>query len=159
MDVSPQQIVSVGTAMIPFLENDDATRALMGSNMQRQAVPLLATQAPIIGTGIEHKAAKDSGVVVKAKHKGTVTKVSSDMIEITRDEDRKVDKYTIRKFKKANQGTTFNQRPIVNKGDKVDVTAISKGKGFQGAIKRLGQHRGPMAHGSKFHRHQGSNGA
>ena len=124
MDVSPQQIVSVGTAMIPFLENDDATRALMGSNMQRQAVPLLATQAPIIGTGIEHKAAKDSGVVVKAKHKGTVTKVSSDLIEITRDEDRKVDKYTIRKFKKANQGTTFNQRPIVNKGDKVDVDDI-----------------------------------
>ncbi|MDY6064741.1 MAG: DNA-directed RNA polymerase subunit beta [Finegoldia sp.] len=124
MDVSPQQIVSVGTAMIPFLENDDATRALMGSNMQRQAVPLLSTQAPIIGTGIEYKAAKDSGVVVKAKNAGVVTKVSADEIEITRDSDKKVDKYKIRKFKKANQGTTFNQRPMVNQGDRVEADDI-----------------------------------
>lgn len=115
MDVSPQQIVSVGTAMIPFLENDDATRALMGSNMQRQAVPLLKTEAPVIGTGIEHRAAKDSGVVVVAKSDGVVTKVSSDEIQITRDEDKKVEYYQILKFKRSNQGTTLNQRPIVKK--------------------------------------------
>ena len=115
MDVSPQQIVSVGTAMIPFLENDDATRALMGSNMQRQAVPLLKTEAPIIGTGIEHRAAKDSGVVIVVKSDGVVTKVSSDEIQITRDEDKKVEYYKVLKFKRSNQGTTLNQRPIVKK--------------------------------------------
>ena len=115
MDVSPQQIVSVGTAMIPFLENDDATRALMGSNMQRQAVPLLKTEAPVIGTGIEHRAAKDSGVVIVAKSDGVVTKVSSDEIQITRDEDKKVEYYKVLKFKRSNQGTTLNQRPIVKK--------------------------------------------
>ena len=115
MDVSPQQIVSVGTAMIPFLENDDATRALMGSNMQRQAVPLIKTEAPIIGTGIEHRAAKDSGVVIVAKSDGVVTKVSSDEIQITRDEDKKVEYYKVLKFKRSNQGTTLNQRPIVKK--------------------------------------------
>ncbi|WP_237037581.1 DNA-directed RNA polymerase subunit beta [Mediannikoviicoccus vaginalis] len=115
MDVSPQQIVSVGTAMIPFLENDDATRALMGSNMQRQAVPLIKTEAPVIGTGIEHRAAKDSGVVIVAKSDGVVTKVSSDEIQITRDEDKKVEYYKVLKFKRSNQGTTLNQRPIVKK--------------------------------------------
>ena len=115
MDVSPQQIVSVGTAMIPFLENDDATRALMGSNMQRQAVPLIKTEAPVIGTGIEHRAAKDSGVVIVAKSDGVITKVSSDEIQITRDEDKKVEYYKVLKFKRSNQGTTLNQRPIVKK--------------------------------------------
>ena len=124
MDVSPQQIVSVGTAMIPFLENDDATRALMGSNMQRQAVPLLKTDAPIIGTGIEHKAAKDSGVVVLSKCDGTISKVASNEIHITRDSDKRVERYKILKFKRSNQGTTFNQRPIVNVGDKVSVGDI-----------------------------------
>ena len=117
MDVSPKQIVSVGTAMIPFLENDDANRALMGSNMQRQAVPLLTTEAPIIGTGIEYKAAKDSGVVVIAKESGFVSKVSADSIEITRDSDKGITRYTLDKFKRANQGTTINQRAIVEQGE------------------------------------------
>jgi DNA-directed RNA polymerase subunit beta len=120
MDVSPKQIVSVGTAMIPFLENDDANRALMGANMQRQAVPLLKTEAPIIGTGIEYKAAKDSGVVVIAKNAGTVMRVSSNEILIKRDEDGQIDKYKLLKFKRSNQGTTINQRPIVEKGEKVE---------------------------------------
>lgn len=124
MDVSPQQIVSVGTAMIPFLENDDATRALMGSNMQRQAVPLLKTDAPIIGTGIEHKAAKDSGVVVISNCNGVVTKVASNEIQITRDEDKRVERYKILKFKRSNQGTAFNQRPIVKVGERVSVGDI-----------------------------------
>ena len=119
MDVSPQQIVSVGTAMIPFLENDDATRALMGSNMQRQAVPLLKTDAPIIGTGIEHKAAKDSGVVILSKSDGIVTRVASNEIHVTRDSDKRVERYRVLKFKRSNQGTTFNQRPIVKVGQKV----------------------------------------
>ncbi|NMB44347.1 MAG: DNA-directed RNA polymerase subunit beta, partial [Clostridiales bacterium] len=117
MDVSPQQIVSVGTAMIPFLENDDATRALMGSNMQRQAVPLIKTDAPIIGTGIEHKAAHDSGVVLLCKNDGVVTEVSGDEIQVTRDSDRRVERYKVMKFKRTNYGTTFNQRPIVRIGD------------------------------------------
>lgn len=119
MDVSPKQIVSVGTAMIPFLENDDANRALMGANMQRQAVPLLKTEAPIIGTGIEYKAARDSGVVEIARNSGTVVKVSSDEILIERDEDKQIDRYKLLKFKRSNQGTTINQRPIVVKGEKV----------------------------------------
>ncbi len=120
MDISPKQIVSVGTAMIPFLENDDANRALMGANMQRQAVPLLKSEAPIIGTGIEYKAARDSGVVVIAKNSGVVVKVSSNEILIKRDEDGQIDRYKLLKFKRSNQGTTINQRPIVNKGDKVE---------------------------------------
>src|SRR5690625_2023252 len=117
MDVSPQQIVSVGTAMIPFLENDDATRALMGSNMQRQAVPLIKTDAPIIGTGIEHKAAHDSGVVLLCKNDGVVTEVSGDEIQVTRDSDRRVERYKVMKVKRTEHGTTFNQRPIVRIGD------------------------------------------
>ena len=120
MDVSPKQIVSVGTAMIPFLENDDANRALMGANMQRQAVPLLKAEAPIIGTGIEYKAARDSGVVVIAKNSGTVVKVSSEEILIERDEDGQIDRYKLLKFKRSNQGTTINQRPIVAKGEKIE---------------------------------------
>ena len=119
MDVSPKQIVSVGTAMIPFLENDDANRALMGANMQRQAVPLLKTEAPIIGTGIEYKAARDSGVVVLAKHSGVVVRVSSSEILIKRDEDGQIDKYKLLKFKRSNQGTCINQRPIVAESEKV----------------------------------------
>src|SRR5574344_2503 len=128
MDVSPQQIVSVGAALIPFLENDDATRALMGANMQRQAVPLLKAESPIIGTGIEHRAAKDSGVVVVAKSSGTVTYVGDERIEVKRDKadefGAKVDEYSILKFKRANQGTTINQRPIVKVGDHVEAGNI-----------------------------------
>jgi len=124
MDVSPRQIVSVGTAMIPFLENDDANRALMGSNMQRQAVPLLKTEAPIIGTGIEYKAAKDSGTVVVAKASGIVEKVSASEILIRRNEDNQIDRYKLLKFKRSNQGTTINQRPIVKQGEVIEKSQI-----------------------------------
>lgn len=119
MDVSPKQLVSVGTAMIPFLENDDANRALMGANMQRQAVPLLKTEAPVIGTGIEYKAAKDSGTVVIAQHSGIVEKVSASQIIIRKDEDNQFEKYKLLKYIRSNQGTTINQRPIVVKGERV----------------------------------------
>ena len=118
MDVSPKQVVSIATAMIPFLENDDANRALMGANMQRQAVPLLRTQAPLVGTGMEYKAACDSGVMVLAKNKGVVEKVSADTI-IIRNEDGELDTYELQKFLRSNQGTCINQVPIVNKGDEV----------------------------------------
>ena len=120
MDVSPKQVVSVATAMIPFLENDDANRALMGSNMQRQAVPLLVTEAPYIGTGIEYKAACDSGAVVLAKNAGTVTYVDANKVKITRDSDGLVDEYKMLKFKRSNQGTCINQRPIVSYGEHVE---------------------------------------
>jgi DNA-directed RNA polymerase subunit beta len=116
MDVSPKQLVSVATAMIPFLENDDANRALMGANMQRQAVPLIRPEAPIIGTGMEYKAAKDSGVVVLAKESGVVKKVSSNLIVIKGD-DKKEYRYDLLKFKRSNQGTCINQRPIVSEGE------------------------------------------
>ncbi|MGL4848097.1 MAG: DNA-directed RNA polymerase subunit beta, partial [Clostridium sp.] len=119
MDVSPRQIVSVATAMIPFLENDDATRALMGSNMQRQAVPLLKPQAPIVGTGIEYRAAADSGVLPKAKNEGVVTYVSASEIKVKRDLDGGVDSYKLLKFKRSNQGTCINQRPLVSVGEMV----------------------------------------
>ncbi|NLM09900.1 MAG: DNA-directed RNA polymerase subunit beta [Clostridiaceae bacterium] len=118
MDVSPKQLVSVATSMIPFLENDDANRALMGSNMQRQAVPLIRTEAPIIATGIEHKAAKDSGVVVIAKNDGIVENVTSNEI-VVRLDDGKKDVYKLLKYKRSNQGTCINQRPIVKRGDLV----------------------------------------
>ncbi|WP_035172500.1 DNA-directed RNA polymerase subunit beta [Caldanaerobius polysaccharolyticus] len=118
MDVSPKQIVSVATAMIPFLENDDANRALMGANMQRQAVPLLVTEAPIVGTGMEYKAAVDSGAVVIAKNSGVVTRVTADEIVIKRD-DGGTDRYKLQKFKRSNQGTCINQRPIVRKHQRV----------------------------------------
>ncbi|MBS3995677.1 MAG: DNA-directed RNA polymerase subunit beta [Alkaliphilus sp.] len=121
MDVSPKQVVSVATAMIPFLENDDANRALMGSNMQRQAVPLLKTDAPIIGTGMEYVAAKDSGVVVLAKNSGIVDRVGADEIVIKRDSDGGRDKYKLLKFRRSNQGTCINQRPIVDKGEHVEA--------------------------------------
>ena len=120
MDVSPKMVVSVATAMIPFLENDDANRALMGSNMQRQAVPLLKTDSPIIGTGMEYKAAVDSGTVVLAKRAGTVTQMDAKTIQITVAEDD-VDTYELIKFMRSNQGTCINQRPIVEIGQVVEA--------------------------------------
>ena len=123
MDVSPKMVVSVATAMIPFLENDDANRALMGSNMQRQAVPLLKTESPIVGTGMEYKAAVDSGTVVLAKRAGKVTKVSADLVEITT-EDGSVDRYELIKFMRSNQGTCINQRPIVDEGQTVEANEV-----------------------------------
>ena len=119
MDVSPKMVVSVATSMIPFLENDDAHRALMGSNMQKQAVPLLKTESPIVGTGMEYKAAVDSGVVVLAKHSGRVTKVDAEQIEILSDENI-LDHYDIIKFMRSNQGTCVNQRPIVTLNQRVE---------------------------------------
>ena len=124
MDVSPKQVVSVATAMIPFLENDDANRALMGSNMQRQAVPLLVTEAPYIGTGIEYKAACDSGAVVLAKNSGTVSYVDSNEIRIQRDDDGTEDVYKLLKFKRSNQGTCINQKPIVDFGEKIEAGEV-----------------------------------
>ena len=124
MDVSPQQIVAVGTSMIPFLENDDANRALMGANMQRQAVPLLKTEAPVVGTGIEYRAAKDSGVVIVSKNKGKIKKVDSVHIEVERESDKVIDTYKLHKFMGGNQGTTINQRPIVKEGDLVEAGEI-----------------------------------
>ena len=118
MDVSPKMVVSVATAMIPFLENDDTNRALMGANMQRQAVPLLKTDAPIVGTGMEYKAAVDSGVCVLAKEAGVVERVSADEVQI-REEDGKLHKYPLIKFMRSNQSTCINQRPIVDKGEVV----------------------------------------
>jgi len=118
MDVSPKMVVSVATAMIPFLENDDNSRALMGSNMQKQAVPLMMTESPIVGTGMEYKAAVDSGVVVCAKEEGIVEKASGDIIVI-RENDGNRHEYHLIKFKRSNQGTCVNQRPIVFKGDHV----------------------------------------
>ncbi|MFH1879601.1 MAG: DNA-directed RNA polymerase subunit beta [Bacillota bacterium] len=119
IDVSPRQVVSVATAMIPFLENDDANRALMGSNMQRQAVPLLMPEAPIIGTGMEYKAAQDSGVVVIAKDDGVVTKVAGDQV-IVADKHKEEQIYHLQKFTRSNQGTCINQRPRVSVGQKVE---------------------------------------
>ena len=120
MDVSPKQLVSVATAMIPFLENDDANRALMGANMQRQAVPLLMPEAPVVGTGMEYKAAHDSGVVVVAHEDATVIYVAADKV-VTEDASGIRHTYKLIKFKRSNQGTCINQRPIVNVGDKVKV--------------------------------------
>ena len=120
MDVSPRMVVSVATAMIPFLENDDANRALMGSNMQRQAVPLLRTESPIVGTGMEYKAGVDSGVCVLAKRAGVVRSVSADEVRVTRD-DGEIDTYHIIKFMRSNQGTCVNQVPVVSVGDRVQV--------------------------------------
>ena len=118
MDVSPKMVVSVATAMIPFLENDDANRALMGANMQRQAVPLLVTESPIVGTGMEYKAAVDSGVCVLAKADGVVERVSATDI-VVRQDDGFVETYHLIKFMRSNQGTCVNQRPIVEKGERV----------------------------------------
>jgi len=119
MDVSPKQLVGVSASMIPFLENDDANRALMGANMQRQAVPLLTPDAPVVGTGMEYKAAKDSGAVILSKNSGTAVKVTGDQILIKTDKGN-IDSYKLMKFKRSNQGSCVNQRPIVRKGDRVE---------------------------------------
>ena len=119
MDVSPKMVFSVATALIPFLQNDDATRALMGSNMQRQAVPLLTTEAPVVGTGMEEKAAVDSGVCVVAEEGGTVERSTSTEITVRQD-DGKLKKYKLTKFQRSNQSNCYNQRPIVFKGDRVE---------------------------------------
>ena len=118
IDVSPKELVSVAAAMIPFLEHDDVKRSLMGSNMQRQAVPLLTTEAPIVGTGIEYRAAKDSGITVTAKNEGIIEKVSADEI-LVRNKKNEIDTYHLRKFKRTNGGTCINQRPVVTRGEKV----------------------------------------
>ena len=123
IDVSPKQLVSIAAAMIPFLENDDAKRSLMGSNMQRQAVPLLMPEAPIVGTGIEYRAAKDSGITVTAKNDGIVEKVTGDEV-IVRNKNNVLDKYKLRKFKRTNGGTCINQRPVVAKGERVKAGEI-----------------------------------
>ncbi len=123
MDVSPKQLVSVATALIPFLENDDTNRALMGSNMQRQAVPLLKTESSIVATGIEAAIARDSGVIVRAKEAGTAIGVSSDKIRI-REDSGFISEYPLKKFERSNQGTCLNQRPIISTGDRVEKGEI-----------------------------------
>ncbi len=123
MDVSPKQLVSVATALIPFLENDDTNRALMGSNMQRQAVPLMKTESAIVATGIEHAIARDSGVMVRAKNAGVAVGVSSDCIKI-REENGLETEYPLKKFQRSNQGTCLNQRPIISTGDRVEAGEI-----------------------------------
>ncbi len=139
MDVSPRMVVSVATAMIPFLENDDANRALMGSNMQRQAVPLLMTESPIVGTGMEYKAGVDSGVCVLAKHPGVIRSVSADEVKVATD-DGKIDSYHIIKFMRSNQGTCFNQVPIVSVNDRVNVgDVIADGPGTKDGEIALGK--------------------
>ena len=139
MDVSPKMVFSVATAMIPFLENDDANRALMGPNMQRQAVPLLVTEAPTVGTGMEMKAAVDSGNCVTAKEAGVVERAESNRI-IIRKEDGNMDEYKLAKFVRSNQGTCMNQRPIVTKGDKVEKgQVIADGPSTSGGEIALGK--------------------
>ena len=120
MDISPRMVVSVATAMIPFLENDDVNRALMGANMQRQAVPLIRTEAPIVGTGMEYKAGVDSGVCVLCERAGVVKSVSADLVRVTTD-NGDIDDYVITKFMRSNQSTCINQVPVVNRGDRVEV--------------------------------------
>ena len=123
MDVSPKQMVSVATALIPFLENDDANRALMGSNMQRQAVPLLVTDSPVVGTGMEYKTAKDSGICIIAKNPGIVERVSADEIVIRNDNSQR-DVYKLIKYQRSNQSTCLNQKPIVDLGQRVEADQI-----------------------------------
>ncbi len=123
MDVSPRQMVSVATAMIPFLEHDDANRALMGSNMQRQSVPLLRSEAPLVGTGMEYRAAKDAGDVIVAEKSGVVAELSADFITVANDDATYVT-YRVQKFRRSNQGTCFNQRPIVNEGDRIEAGQV-----------------------------------
>lgn len=138
MDVSPKQVVSVGTALIPFLENDDANRALMGANMQRQAVPLLRTQAPLVGTGMEYTAARDSGVCVLAEHAGTVKRVTAEEIIIQTD-DGKTDEYHLIKFVRSNQSTCVNQHPLVTKGERVEAgQTLADGMATDGGELALG---------------------
>jgi DNA-directed RNA polymerase subunit beta len=123
MDVSPRQMVSVATAMIPFLEHDDANRALMGSNMQRQAVPLLKGEAPLVGTGMEYRAAKDAGDVIVAEKSGVVHELSADYITVAND-DATYTTYRVAKFRRSNQGTCFNQTPIVGEGDRIEAGQV-----------------------------------
>ena len=138
MDVSPKQLVSVATAMIPFLESDDAHRALMGANMQRQAVPLIKTDSPIVGTGIEYKAAVDSGIVIVAKNDGVVSYVSADKIVI--DTKSGKDEYTLIKYQRSNAGTCIMQKPIVRKGEKVKKgEVIADGPSTQNGELALGK--------------------
>ena len=140
MDVSPKMVFSVATSMIPFLENDDANRALMGSNMQRQAVPLLTTEAPVVGTGMEAKAAVDSGVCVVAKHAGVVERSASNEIIVKRDLDGGKDVYRLTKFKRSNQSNCYNQKPIVFKGNHVEVgEVIADGPSTQNGEIALGR--------------------
>uniref|UniRef100_UPI003FF09764 DNA-directed RNA polymerase subunit beta n=1 Tax=Candidatus Ventrimonas sp. TaxID=3048889 RepID=UPI003FF09764 len=140
MDVSPKMVFSVATSMIPFLENDDANRALMGSNMQRQAVPLLSTEAPVVGTGIEAKAAVDSGVCVLAKHAGVVERSASNEIIIKRDDNGGRDIYHLTKFKRSNQSNCYNQKPIVYKNDHVEAgEVIADGPSTQNGEIALGK--------------------
>ncbi|MDE7029809.1 MAG: DNA-directed RNA polymerase subunit beta [Lachnospiraceae bacterium] len=139
MDVSPKMVFSVATALIPFLQNDDANRALMGSNMQRQAVPLLFTEAPVVGTGIEVKAAVDSGVCVVAKKSGTITYVSSKLIRIAYDDGEKAE-FRLHKFERSNQSNCYNQKPIVFKGDHVEAgQVIADGASTSGGELGLGK--------------------
>ena len=139
MDVSPKQVVAVATACIPFLENDDSNRALMGANMQRQAVPLIDPHAPFVGTGMEHQAAHDSGAAILAKHEGTVEFVDGGEIRIRRTTGE-LDKYTVTKYRRSNSGTSYNQRPLVQIGDKVDKDEIiGNGPSMEGGEMALGQ--------------------
>src|SRR5690625_3593445 len=123
MDVSARQMVSVATAMIPFLEHDDANRALMGANMQRQAVPLVRSEAPLVGTGLERRAAVDAGDVILADKAGVVTEVSADSIHVAAD-DGTSQIYRVAKFRRSNQGTSYNQRVLVDEGDRVEVGSV-----------------------------------
>ncbi|UJF15746.1 DNA-directed RNA polymerase subunit beta [Jeotgalibaca sp. MA1X17-3] len=139
MDVSPKQVVAVATACIPFLENDDSNRALMGANMQRQAVPLINPQAPLIGTGMEYKAAHDSGAALLCANEGIVEYVDADQIRI-RQEDGTLDKYALTKFQRSNSGTCYNQRPIVNVGDHAEVgDTLADGPSMEKGELALGQ--------------------
>jgi DNA-directed RNA polymerase subunit beta len=140
MDVSPKQIVSVATAMIPFLEHDDANRALMGSNMMRQSVPLLQPESPVVGTGVEFRAAFDSQGVMVATHPGTVVSVTADHIVVERDEGDERDVYRLKKFLRSNQGTCINQRPVVDVGHRVtDGQVLADGSSTDGGEMALGQ--------------------
>ena len=140
MDVSPKMVFSVATSMIPFLENDDANRALMGSNMQRQAVPLLTTEAPVVGTGMEHKAAVDSGICVVAKKSGVVERSTSKEISIRYDDDKQLETYKLIKFSRSNQSNCYNQKPIVFKGEHVDKgQVIADGASTQNGEIALGK--------------------
>src|SRR5690606_20388721 len=123
MDVSPRQMVSVATAMIPFLEHDDANRALMGANMQRQAEPLLRSEAPLVGTGTEYRAATDAGDVIMAEKPGVVEEVSADYITVANDDGTRTT-YRVAKFKRSNQGTCYNPKPIVDEGDRVEAGQV-----------------------------------
>ena len=139
MDVSPRQMVSVATAMIPFLEHDDASRALMGSNMQRQAVPLLRSDSPFVGTGMEYRGAVDAGDVTTATDPGVVTSVSADLIDVAQD-DATYKTYRLAKFRRSNQGTCINQRPLVAVGQRVEKgTPLADGPCTDGAEMALGR--------------------